>query len=271
MAMPLIDSRSLDDVFYPESDGEPMAESAMQAETIRMLVLGFQRLLAGRDDVFVGADQFWYPVQGEPTIVVAPDTLVVVGMPRKVPIREIGSYRPWEHGGHLALAAEVLSPSNTRAEMARKRHFYDRYGVDEYWQFDPESGDLEVWLRTPQGLRRQAHPERGFISPTTGVALSVRDHELIVHDPDGGRQWLWLLEEAMLINEAILRAEAAQGLANEAVVRADEAQILAEAERTQAEVERTRADAERARAQTAEDRVRELEALLADRGGEASP
>ena len=80
MAMPLIDDRSLDHVIYPESDDEPMSECALQGLAIRTLVLGFERLYSGRDDVFVGADQFWYPVKGEPKIVAAPDTMVVVGL-----------------------------------------------------------------------------------------------------------------------------------------------------------------------------------------------
>lgn len=132
MAMPLIDDRSLDHVIYPESDDEPMSECALQGLAIRTLVLGFERLYSGRDDVFVGADQFWYPVKGEPKIVAAPDTMVVVGLPVRPTLREIGSYRQWEHGGHVALAIEVLSPSNTWAEMVRKRQFYDRHGVDEH-------------------------------------------------------------------------------------------------------------------------------------------
>lgn len=69
MAMPLIDDRLLDHVIYPESDDEPMSECALQGLAIRTLVLGFERLYSGRDDVFVGADQFWYPVKGEPKIV----------------------------------------------------------------------------------------------------------------------------------------------------------------------------------------------------------
>ena len=170
MAMPLIDDRSLDHVIYPESDGEPMSECALQGLAIRTLVLGFERLYSGRDDVFVGADQFWYPVKGEPKIVAAPDTMVVVGLPVKPTLREIGSYRQWEHGGHVALAIEVLSPSDTWAEMVRKRQFYDRHGVDEYWVFDPAAGALEVWVREADALSERAVPESGASRARSGAS-----------------------------------------------------------------------------------------------------
>ena len=38
MVMATVRDRALHQVVYPESDGEPMAESWLQAEVIRMLV-----------------------------------------------------------------------------------------------------------------------------------------------------------------------------------------------------------------------------------------
>ena len=81
MVMATVRDRALHQVVYPESDGEPMAESWLQAEVIRMLVAGFIRLFAGHPGVVVGGDNFWYPVKGDPRTVVAPDVFVIVGMP----------------------------------------------------------------------------------------------------------------------------------------------------------------------------------------------
>ena len=240
MAMPLIDDRSLDHVIYPESDDEPMSECALQGLAIRTLVLGFERLYSGRDDVFVGADQFWYPVKGEPKIVAAPDTMVVVGLPVKPTLREIGSYRQWEHGGHVALAIEVLSPSNTWAEMVRKRQFYDRHGVDEYWVFDPAAGALEVWVREADALSERAVPETGLVSPTSGVLLKVVAGELAVHDPGGGRRWLSPLDEVARAEHGAARAEHEAARAEHEAARADAAERrLSELEARLAELERT--------------------------------
>lgn len=242
MVMATVHDRALDQVVYPESDGEPMAESWLQAEVIRMLVHGFQRLLAGRPGVVVGGDNFWYPVEGDPKTVTAPDVIVIVDMPRIPPLKDMGSYRQWEHGGHPSLVVEVLSPSNTYREMVRKREFYERYGVDEYWVFDPEDGGLEVWLRREGQFHLVPRAADGHVSPTTGVTVAVENDELSVHDPGGSRRWLYLADEAVLSNER--------------------------AELSVAAVERAEAEAQRA--DRAEQRVHQLEARLAeleDRGG----
>ena len=228
MAMPLIDDRSFDHVFYPDSDDEPMAENMLQAEIIRTLILGFQRRYAGRPDVLVAGDAFWYPVKGEPKIVLAPDTLVVVDLPAPPDFQVMGSYRQFEFGGHVALVVEVLSPSNTWAEMVRKRQFYDRHGADEYWAFDPDHGTLEVWVREGDSLMEMAVPEDGIVSPATGVTVRLIDGMLAVFDAGGDRRWLLPIDEAM-----------------------------------RAEAERERAEAERKRADAAAARVAELEARLA--------
>ena len=235
MAMPMLSDQSPDDVFYPESDGAPMGENPYQAEVIIMVKLGFQRLFRGRPDVWVGADNFWYPVRGEPTIVAAPDTMVVVGLAEQPDIRTMGSYRPWAHGGRVSLVVEVLSPSNTWAEMLRKRRFYELHDVDEYWVFDPETAGLEVWVRENGRLCEQLVPAGGYVSPATGVRVDVVDGSLAVFDPGGTRRWLPGLEE-------LARAEA----------------------------EAARAEAEAARAEAAEQRIRDLEARIAALEGTAS-
>ncbi len=53
MVMSAVHNPTLDQVVYPESDGEPMAESWLQAEVIRLLVTGFIRLFAGHPGVLV--------------------------------------------------------------------------------------------------------------------------------------------------------------------------------------------------------------------------
>lgn len=45
----------------------------------------------------------------------------------------------------LVLAIEVLSPSTARIDRGRKREFYQRAGVEEYWIVDPQSRLVERW------------------------------------------------------------------------------------------------------------------------------
>ncbi len=57
---------------------------------------------------------------------------------RELPAEQIASLIP-------ALAIEVLSPGNTRAEMARKRRDYFAAGVRLVWQIDPDTHTAEVF------------------------------------------------------------------------------------------------------------------------------
>jgi len=49
------------------------------------------------------------------------------------------------------LVIEILSPSNTAAEMERKLNLYRRAGVREYWVVDTEHSELTVYCFTEGG------------------------------------------------------------------------------------------------------------------------
>ena len=72
-----------DAVFYPTSDDQPMAETAIHrrcmVDVADTLELWFRK--RGRDDVYVGSNNFLYYERGNPRAVVAPDVYVVVGAP----------------------------------------------------------------------------------------------------------------------------------------------------------------------------------------------
>jgi hypothetical protein len=68
-----------------------------------------------------------------------------------------------------------------------KRQFYTRHGVEEYYEYDPDSGTLEVWQRAGDFLHLA--PFAGeWRSPRLGVTLKVEaDGALGVYGPDGRR------------------------------------------------------------------------------------
>ena len=51
----------------------------------------------------------------------------------------------WADVSTLFLAVEVLSPSTARADRVRKRVYYQRAAVPEYWIVDGESHLIERW------------------------------------------------------------------------------------------------------------------------------
>ncbi len=96
-------------VFYPDSDGKPMADNTLQFRWIVTIKEGVDALFCQDPDVFVAGDLLWYPVEGEPKIRIAPDVLVAFGRPKG----ERGSYRQWEEGGTAPqVVFEILSPGN---------------------------------------------------------------------------------------------------------------------------------------------------------------
>ena len=51
----------------------------------------------------------------------------------------------WRAVDSLLLAVEVLSPSTARADRIRKRSYYQRAGIPEYWIVDNDSQVIERW------------------------------------------------------------------------------------------------------------------------------
>src|SRR4051812_49414119 len=132
------------DIEYPDSDGQPIADNTLQFEWIVTIEGGLEALFREREDVFVAGDLLWYPVQGRRDIRVAPDALVVFGRPKGYR----GSYiQHREEGVAPQVVFEVLSPNNRLPEMVRKHQFYQRYGVEEYYVYDPETGELVGYHR----------------------------------------------------------------------------------------------------------------------------
>ena len=128
----------VDGIYYPSSDGKPMAENVAQWRSV--LVDG--SVLVGRyeDDpnVMVAGDVLVYPERGNPRKSVVPDLLVAFGVP-KLPHRP--SYKVWVEGKAPDFVMEVGSPGTWEADKGPKKKVYAGMGVREYWLFDP-TGEL---------------------------------------------------------------------------------------------------------------------------------
>ena len=170
-------------VVYPESDGQPIAENTIQFRWIVTIKEGLESLFRDRQDVFVAGDLFWYPVEGDPKIRVAPDAMVVLGRPKG----DRRSYLQWEEGGiPPQVVFEVLSPGNRSWEMEQKLRFYQEHGVEEYYLYDPELIELSGWKRA--GPELQEIPRiNGWISPLLRIQFDMSPPELKILRPDGRR------------------------------------------------------------------------------------
>ena len=144
---------------------------------------GAKPLFKDNPTVFVAGDLLWYPVEGDNKTKRAPDAMVVFGRPKGYR----GSYQQWlEDNIAPQVVFEILSPGNTLSEMALKLQFYNRFGVEEYYLYNPENNDLTGWERGETGLTVIESLD-GWVSPRLGVRFVFAEPELEVIRPDGQR------------------------------------------------------------------------------------
>ncbi len=182
-------SSAQSDIIYPESDGQPMADNTKQFELIVLIKKNLDLLFVNNPNVFVAGDLLWYPIKGDNLTRRAPDVMVVFDRPKG----DRGSYLQWQEGKiPPQVVFEILSPSNSVKEMITKYKFYERYGVEEYYIYDPEKGDLSGWLRSGNELT-EIEQMLGWVSPRLGVRFELPNGELEIYRPDG-QKFLTYLE-----------------------------------------------------------------------------
>lgn len=166
---------------YPESDGQPIAENTESFRWLVMIKENLEALFYEQTDVFVAGDLFWYPVEGQPDIRRAPDIMVVFGRPKG----PRGSYLQWQEADIAPqVVFEIFSPSNTLTEMMEKLEFYEQYGVEEYYIYDPQRAELTGMLREDDKLRVYT-PLNGWSSPRLGIRFDLSADELCIFAPNG--------------------------------------------------------------------------------------
>ena len=120
-------------VEYPESDGNPMAETGIHWRVILDVSTALLSRYRDRDDVYVGGDMMMYYVEGATNLSISPDVFVAFG-PSREPLRRV--WKTWEEGKLADFVLEVTS-KGTRRKDEEKRRLFERLGVTEYWQHDP--------------------------------------------------------------------------------------------------------------------------------------
>jgi Uma2 family endonuclease len=203
-------------IIYPDSDGKPMADNTLQYRWIVTIQGGLDVQFRQDANVFVAGDLLWYPVEGHPEICTAPDVMVALGRPKG----DRGSYKQWEEEGvPPQVVFEVLSPTNRHAEMIRKFRFYERYGVEEYYVYDPDRIELAGWQRADTQLQ-EIPAMNGWISPRLGIRFDLSGEELHIFGADG-RLFISYLDLAQQRDEEARQKELAQRQAAEATERAE--------------------------------------------------
>ncbi len=227
-------------IIYPDSDGQPMADNTKQFRLIVTIKENLELLFTDNPNVFVAGDLLWYPIEGNNKLRRAPDVMVVFGRPKG----DRGSYKQWEENNiSPQVVFEILSPGNTLAEMSQKFEFYNRYGVEEYYVYDPDKVDLCGWIRQENSLNLIDTMD-GWISPRLKVRFEITKNNLKIFTPTD-EPFLTYVELGKLKEEAEIRAKKAELKEQEAEEKAKKAEQ---------------------RAQEAEAKIKELEAKLRELG-----
>lgn len=248
----------LTEIEYPSSDGEPMGESTIHVKIIMDLFMNLQSQMKRRVDGkgFVAANLFWYPVQGDPTIVLAPDVMVV-------PTRPAGDrdcYKQWEEENTPpACVFEIVSKSNRSAEMKGKLKFYDEYGVSVYVIYDPLRNVLQIYVRDELTSSLKAVSKLdGWVSPVLGISYHEQSDFWEVRDLEG---------KSFESSSSIVNAKRDQEkLLEQERTRRNAERDQLEAERRDKELALKSAEAERERADSEQQAKEKLAAKLRELG-----
>jgi Uma2 family endonuclease len=205
------------DIIYPDSDGQPMADNTKQFELIVLIKKNLDLLFINEPNVFVAGDLLWYPIEGDNKNRIAPDVMVILGRPKG----DRGSYQQWKEDNiPPQVVFEILSPGNTVKEMVRKYKFYEHYGVEEYYLYDPERHELTGWLRSGSELQ-EIDEMVGWVSPRLGIRFELSEGKLQIYRPDG-QQFVTYVELAQQKEQAQQRAEQAEAQLQDIFARLQE-------------------------------------------------
>ena len=213
-----------------------------------------------------------------PDLIVVPDCDVAL-------VYEQRGYAIDRQGKAPDFVLEVASPTTGRADYTDKRADYERFGIGEYWRFDPSGGEYHdaalAGDRLVDGVYEPIAIDdlgdgrlRGY-SEVLGLYVCWEDGRLRFFDP-GTESYLGSHEEAefradeeragRVAAESRAEQERAERLAAES--RVEGAEVRAEQERAGRVAAESRAQEEAAARGAAESRAAELEAELRRMRGE---
>ena len=240
MSMSQLAKQIDEEIIYPDSDGQPMADNTKQFDWINHIVSNLRTQYIHDPNVFIAGDLLWYPIEGDNKTRRAPDAMVAFGRPKG----HRGSYKQWlEDNIAPQVVFEIRSPGNKNSEMEEKFQFYQDYQVEEYYLYDPDTGQLKGWIRGG-GQLRPIVSMNGWKSQRLGIHFKLKDKELSLYHPNG-KPFTTHDEEAK---------------------RAEEEAKARQAEKRRADAEAKARQVEKQRAESAEAQLARLQSLLAQKG-----
>ena len=244
MATKLTDATDADTIFYPETDGKPMAESHEHRQLMYDVIPRLEEWYADDPTVYVNGNMFVYYERPNPQAVLAPDILIAFGVPKFM--RK--TFKTWTEGVFPSVVFEFTSASTSKEDMGQKFITYrDVWQVKEYFLFDPLDEYLDPPLLGYRRSRGKFQPIRmvkgKLASKELGLTLERDGERLILRDAATGKRLLTAEEKATAAErDGRLRVEAAldRSEAGRFAAEAAQAQADAEIDRLKAELDALR-------------------------------
>lgn len=155
-----------DVALYPESDGQPMAET----DTHRLLLIQTAEFLQQAfPEAYVSGNICLYYEEGNPEKMISPDNLLCLRQgPQKKRI-----YRGWLPNHQLDLVIEFSSRKTKKKDYEEKKQIYEKIlQVPYYLIFDPEKLTLDLFELKESGYEMVQSNDRGYW-PMEGLKLQV--------------------------------------------------------------------------------------------------
>ena len=209
------------EIEYPESDGQPMAETDLHRNWMVWLIELLKSFFAGQQ-VYVSGNLLIYYVEGNPKKSFAPDVFVV----KNVRPDDRRVFKLWEEGAIPCFVLETTSRKTGHEDLGPKMLLYAKLGVREYFLFDPERELFEPALlgyRLVGGgyMPLEMDGTQTLLSEELGILIRLEGFQLGLYDAQTGARLLSGEERAEQAEE---RASHAEELASHAEERAGQAE-----------------------------------------------
>src|SRR5215471_18920357 len=176
------------EIYYPESDGEPMAETGLHAQLMIDLRFALNRRFRDDPEVYIGINMLMYWVKGDNTRSKAPDVFAAFGVPKEPQRR---TWKVWEEGKSPDVIFGISSLKTWREDIYEKWRIYERIGVREYFIFDPQyeymPEPLMAWKLVDKQYVSQPVNDGVYCSDVLGLELVDTGETLRLRDPRSGQ------------------------------------------------------------------------------------
>ncbi len=216
-------------IVYPESDGEPMAETDKHRKLMMDFILMLEDHFKHDNDVYVSGNLLLYYVEGDPKKCLSPDVFVTFGVEKK----QRRTFLTWEEPNTPDFVIEVASPKTISNDLGKKKELYASVlQVKEYFIYDPMGQIVPSFVGyrlIDEEYQEILAVDERLPSETLGLQLGENGGELRLYDPKRS-QWLQPPQE---------RVDAAETRIQQEILARQTAEE--ELEKALAEIERLRA------------------------------